>query len=117
MPDDNRFESPTEEDFSGDDPKVRFVDLDSEVQVQSGINVGDDVDNRDEVLRAATCFMKSPNRALSARELSILMLNQSDALGDFGVRLAQEYIDALVEAGFLHEVNEPDDGYKRYRVV
>lgn len=86
------------------EPDVRYVDLDSEVQVVSGVNVSED---QDEVLRAATMFMKSPNRALSARELGILM----------DVDNAAEFTDALVEAGFIHEVNELDGAYKRYRVV
>lgn len=90
------------------DPYPNYVDLDSEVQVQSGINVSED---QDEVLRAATCFMKSPNRALSARELGILMAVDDDIVDTYG------YIDELVYAGFIHEVNELDGEYKRYRVV
>ena len=89
-----------------------YVDMDSDVKVKSGINVGPDVDNRDEVLRAATMFMKHPARALSARELAILMPDEY-----LNVDFAQGYIESLVEAGFLHEVNELDDGFKRYRVM
>ena len=95
------------------EPDVRYVDLDSEVQVKSGINV---LDNQDEVLRAATMFMKSPNRALSARELAILLYS-NDPKDDFTDEGVQEFIDSLVESGFIHEVNELDGAYKRYRVV
>lgn len=86
----------------------RYVDLDSEVHVQSGINLAPDTENHDEVLRAATMFMKHPARALSVRELSLLMEGDIDD--------CQGYLDSLEAAGVIHETNELDDGYKRYRL-
>lgn len=59
--------------------------------------------------RALEKFNRHPARALSARELGIMLDEDS--------KVAQDYLDELETAGFIAETNERDGQYVRYRLV
>ncbi len=93
-------ETPPSDDVSELSPK--YVDLDAEVQVKSGVNAGND-------LPAIKAFLQHPARALSARELAILM--------ETGEKKAEDALDVLVKEGVVVQTNELDGDQFRFRLI
>ena len=59
--------------------------------------------------RVLELFNRHPARALSAREVGIMLDEDS--------KVAQDYLDDLEDAGFIFETNERDGQYTRYRLT
>ena len=59
--------------------------------------------------RALEVFNRHPARALSARELAIML--------DEDRKDCEQYLEDLEEAGFIVETKESDGAFIRYRVV
>lgn len=82
-----------------------YVDLDAEVQVKSGVNAN----GEQETLPAVKAFLEHPARALSARELGILM--------DVEEKEAEEALKVLYRENVVVRTNEIDGQLFRYRLI
>jgi hypothetical protein len=81
-----------------------YVDLDAEVKVKSGINVGGN-----DQLPAVKAFLKHPARALSARELAVLL--------NIGEDEATDVLEILSRDDLIVRTNELDGDQFRFRLI
>ena len=92
----------------------KYVDLDSVVVVKSGINAAPN--DSYEALPALKAFLAHPARALSARELHILMTTAGEETKE-SVELVSLALDTLVDDGLVVQTNELDGKQFRYRLI
>jgi hypothetical protein len=104
-PIDDVTQDPTAVQEDGDEStQPSYVDLDAEVKVKSGINVGGN-----DQLPAVKAFLQHPARALSVRELAVLMGCDEQS--------AKDDLQSLLVAGLVHQTNELDGDQFRFRLI